>query len=162
MTGTGLPETLRGIVEDFQSVPDPEKLELLLEFSDELPALPERYAGHEDEMEQVIECQSPLFLAVELHDPQAQGPQGDDVGPASPDSIVRLFVSAPPEAPTSRGFASVLAQGLDGLTAQTVLAVPEDLSSRLGLQKALTPLRLRGMSAMLGRIKRNIAGQLGG
>jgi cysteine desulfuration protein SufE len=155
MTATTLPETLRGIIEDFQSVPDPEKLELLLEFSDELPALPERYAGHEDEMEQVIECQSPLFLAVELEDPQ-----GHDAGPASPDSIVRLFVSAPPEAPTSRGFASVLAQGLDGLPAQTVLAVPEDLSSRLGLQKALTPLRLRGMSAMLGRIKRNITDQL--
>lgn len=148
MTTDALPETLRGIVEDFQSVPDPEKLELLLEFSDELPALPERYAGHEDEMEQVIECQSPLFLAVELE------------GTQTPDSIVRLFVSAPPEAPTSRGFASVLAQGLDGLPARTVLDVPEDLSSRLGLQKALTPLRLRGMSAMLGRIKRSISDQL--
>lgn len=160
MTAAALPETLRGIIEDFQSVPDPEKLELLLEFSDDLPALPERYSGHEDEMEQVIECQSPLFLAVELHNPRARDPQSPDAGPASPDSIVRLFVSAPPEAPTSRGFASVLAQGLDGLSAQTVLAVPEDLSSRLGLQKALTPLRLRGMSAMLGRIKRNIANQL--
>lgn len=156
MSTVALPETLRGIIEDFQSMPDPEKLELLLEFSEELPVLPERYAGHEDEMEQVIECQSPLFLAVELEDPQSH-----DVGPAAPGSIVRLFVSAPPEAPTSRGFASVLAQGLDGLTAETVLAVPEDLSSRLGLQKALTPLRLRGMSAMLGRIKRNIAEQLG-
>ncbi|MDI3330982.1 MAG: SufE family protein [Micrococcus sp.] len=161
MTAAGLPETLRGIVEDFQSVPDPEKLELLLEFSEELPALPERYAGHEDEMEQVTECQSPLFLAVELHDPRSGQPQAPDAGPASPDSIVRLFVSAPPEAPTSRGFASVLAQGLDGLPAGTVLAVPADLSSRLGLQKALTPLRLRGMSAMLGRIKRNISDRLG-
>ncbi|HEY4614657.1 MAG TPA: cysteine desulfuration protein SufE, partial [Citricoccus sp.] len=49
MSTAELPETLRGIVEDFQSVPDPEKLELLLEFSEELPSLPERYAGHEDE-----------------------------------------------------------------------------------------------------------------
>lgn len=151
-----LPEALAEIVEDFQSVPDPQKLELLLEFSEELPELPERYAGHEDEMEQVIECQSPLFLAIELEDP---GPGGR---PASPDSIVRVFVSAPPEAPTSRGFASVLSQGLDGLPAREVLAVPEDISARLGLQKALTPLRLRGMSAMLGRIKRNIADQLTG
>lgn len=151
-----LPEALAEIVEDFQSVPDPQRLELLLEFSEELPELPERYAGHEDEMEQVIECQSPLFLAIELEDP---GPGGR---PASPDSIVRVFVSAPPEAPTSRGFASVLSQGLDGLPAREVLAVPEDISARLGLQKALTPLRLRGMSAMLGRIKRNIADQLTG
>lgn len=157
MTTAELPETLRGIVEDFQSVPDPEKLELLLEFSEELPSLPERYAGHEDEMEQVVECQTPLFLAVELEGPDAAG-----AGSAPEDSIVHLFISAPPEAPTSRGFASVLAQGLEGLPARTVLSVPEDLSARLGLQKALTPLRLRGMSAMLGRIKRNISDQLAG
>ena len=157
MTTAELPETLRGIVEDFQSVPDPEKLELLLEFSEELPSLPERYAGHEDEMEQVVECQTPLFLAVELEGPDASG-----AGAAAEDAIVHLFISAPAEAPTSRGFASVLAQGLEGLPARTVLSVPEDLSARLGLQKALTPLRLRGMSAMLGRIKRNISDQLAG
>ncbi|MFB9070292.1 SufE family protein [Citricoccus parietis] len=130
-------------------------MELLLEFSEELPTLPERYAGHQDQMEQVIECQTPLFLAVELEN------TAPDAGPTA-ESIVRLFVSAPPEAPTSRGFASVLSQSLNGLPAAEVLAVPEDLSTRLGLQKALTPLRLRGMSAMLGRIKRNISDQLAG
>jgi cysteine desulfuration protein SufE len=104
-------------------------------------------------MEQVTECQTPLFLAVELEH------TASDAGPTA-ESIVRLFVSAPPEAPTSRGFASVLSQSLNGLPAHEVLAVPEDLSTRLGLQKALTPLRLRGMSAMLGRIKRNISDQL--
>jgi cysteine desulfuration protein SufE len=162
MTSTALPEKLHGIIEDFRSVPDPERLELLLEFSEELPELPERYAGHVDEMEQVIECQSPLFLAIELEQAGApQDGQAPDAGPTA-ESIVRLFVSAPPEAPTARGFASVLSQGLDGLPAAEVLAVPEDISTRLGLQKALTPLRLRGMSAMLGRIKRNISDQLAG
>ena len=106
MTDTAVPANLAEIVDDFAGVPDPQKLELLLEFSDELPALPERYAGHEDEMEQVVECQSPLFLAVELED----GATGDD-------AVVRLFISSPPEAPTTRGFASVLTQGLDGCTA---------------------------------------------
>jgi cysteine desulfuration protein SufE len=121
-------------------------------------------------MEQVIECQSPLFLAIELEPAESSGgaaPDGTapdhspapDAGPTA-GSIVRLFVSAPAEAPTARGFASVLAQGLDGLPAAEVLAVPDDISTRLGLQKALTPLRLRGMSAMLGRIKRNISDQL--
>ena len=50
----------------------------------------------------------------------------------------------------------MLSQGLDGLTAAEILAVPDDIPNRLGLAKALTPLRLRGMSAMLGRIKRNV------
>ena len=164
MTGVGategLPAALAGIVEDFHSVPDPDKLELLLEFSDELPALPDRYAGHEDQMEQVTECQTPLFIAVELEDPD--GNTLPDDGPAPQDARVRLYAAAPRESPTSRGFASVLAQGLDGLTPGEVLAVPEDLSSRLGLQQALTPLRLRGMSAMLGRIKRNVSERLAG
>lgn len=150
MTTSQLPAPLAEIVEDFQSVPDPQRLELLLEFSDELPELPERYAGHTEEMEQVIECQTPLFLAVEL----------DAEGDHAADPLVRLFVTAPPEAPTSRGFASVLQQGVAGLPASTVLEVPEDLATRLGLAKALTPLRLRGMSALLGRLKRNVRDQL--
>lgn len=162
MTTTDIPEKLQEIIDDFQSVPDPERLELLLEFSEELPELPDRYAGHQDQMERVIECQTPLFLAIELESVESTGrTQDPDAGPA-PESIVHLFVSAPPEAPTSRGFASVLAQSLNGLPASEVLAVPEDISARLGLQKALTPLRLRGMSAMLGRIKRNISDQLTG
>lgn len=144
-----VPAALAEIVDDFAGVPDPEKLELLLEFSDELPPLPERYDGHEAEMEQVVECQTPLFLAVELE------------GEPGPQAPVRLFIAAPPEAPTTRGFASVLTQGLDGLSARQVLDVPEDIPSRLGLAKALTPLRLRGMSAMLGRIKRNVREQAG-
>ncbi|NUL47201.1 SufE family protein [Cellulosimicrobium funkei] len=156
-----VPAKLQEIIDDFQAVPDAEKLELLLEFSEELPALPPRYDGHLDEMEQVVECQTPLFLALELEPaPEAPaGTAGHDVGP-SPDPLVRLFVSAPPEAPTTRGFASVLSQGLDGLPASEVLAVPEDLAGRLGLQKSLTPLRLRGMSALLGRIKRNVSSRL--
>ncbi|MGM7667204.1 SufE family protein [Microbacterium sp. A93] len=167
MSDNQIPAKLQEIIDDFQAVPDDEKLELLLEFSDELPALPARYDGHLDQMEQVVECQTPLFLALELEPaPEAPagaaetaGTAGPDAGP-SPDPLVRLFVSAPPEAPTTRGFASVLSQGLDGLPASEVLAVPEDLSRLLGLQKSLTPLRLRGMSALLGRIKRNISLQL--
>lgn len=150
---TALPSALAEIVDDFAAVPDPEKLELLLEFSDELPALPARYDGHEEEMEQVVECQSPLFLAVEVEG-QEDGADGGE--PAGPESVIRLFITAPAEAPTTRGFASVLSQGLDGLTAAEILAVPDDIPNRLGLANALTPLRLRGMSAMLGRIKRNV------
>ena len=146
---TASPAALSEIIDDFAGVPDPQKLELLLEFSDELAELPARFHGQEAEMEQVVECQSPLFLAVELE------------GEPGPDAVVRLYITAPREAPTTRGFASVLSQGLDGSTAREVLDVPEDIPAKLGLQKALTPLRLRGMSAMLGRIKRNVREQTG-
>jgi cysteine desulfuration protein SufE len=143
-TGTVNPR-LAEIIEDFTSLPGKERLELLLEFSDELPALPARYADHRDLLEQVPECQSPLFLAVELGE----------------DSTVHLFFDAPPEAPTTRGFAGILHAGLNGLSADDVLATPGEFSSQLGLQDLVSPLRLRGMAAMLARIKRQVREQRG-
>ena len=45
----------------------------------------------------------------------------------------------------------------DVLTADgTVLAVPEDFYATLGLANVVSPLRLRGLSAMLARIKRQV------
>ncbi|HEY9414353.1 MAG TPA: SufE family protein [Pseudonocardia sp.] len=139
-----LPPKLAELVEDFAAVGVKERLQLLLELSDELPPLPARYDGHRDEMEQVHECQSPLFLAVEV-----------DTG-VDARGIVHLFFDAPPESPTTRGFASIMYNGLDGETADTVLAVPNDFYTALGLREAVSPLRLRGMVAMLSRIKKQV------
>ena len=143
-TGTLNPR-LAEIVEDFTSLPGKERLQLLLEFSDDLAALPERYAGHRDLLEQVPECQSPLFLAVEVDDGDA----------------VHLFFDAPPEAPTTRGFAGILQAGLDGLDADEVLAIPNEFTGQLGLTELVSPLRLNGMSAMLSRIKRQVRAKRG-
>ncbi|WP_418906892.1 SufE family protein [Glutamicibacter endophyticus] len=140
------PAALREIVEEFTEVPEADRLELLLEFSRELPELPPRLAEHPELLEQVVECQSPLFLVVEV---------GNDEN-----RLTRLFFSAPPEAPTTRGFASVLAAGLDGAPATDILAVADDMPQSLGLSRALSPLRMRGMTAMLGRIKRQVREQL--
>jgi cysteine desulfuration protein SufE len=74
----------------------------------------------------------------------------------APDDTVRLFFDAPPEAPTTRGFAGILQTGLDGLNADEVLATPSEFTSQLGLTDLVSPLRLRGMAAMLARIKRQI------
>ncbi len=136
---TDLPPQLADIVDDFSSVGPKDRLQLLLELSQELPDLPERYADAAESMEQVHECQSPLFLAVEVG--------GGNGRP------VHLFFSAPKEAPTTRGFAGIMWTGLDGEPAQTVLDVPDDFYTDLGLAEAVSPLRLRGIAAMLARIK---------
>ncbi len=135
-----LPEALAQIKDDFHDLEIRDRLQLLLEFSNELPELPERYSEHPDLLERVEECQSPVFIFVEVdeHD------------------IVHLFATAPKEAPTTRGFASILVQGLAGLTVQQVLDIPDDFPQDLGLTEAVSPLRVRGMTALLGRAKRQI------
>lgn len=138
-----LPAGFAEIVDDFNAVAAPDRLQMLLEFSRNLPALPERYAHHPELLEPVPECQSPIFLIAEL----------DGTGE---DAIVHLHFQTPQEAPTTSGFAGILHEALDGLTAAEVLAVPGDVSDRLGLAQAVSPLRLRGMAGMLGRIKRQV------
>jgi cysteine desulfuration protein SufE len=141
-SGTLNPRLLQ-IAEDFTTLPASDRLQLLLEFAGDLPPLPARYAEHPDLLEAVPECQSPLFLAVET----------DDSG------IVHLFFEAPQEAPTTRGFASILHAGLDGLDAAEILQTPGEFSAQLGLNDLVSPLRLRGMAAMLARIKRQVREQ---
>jgi cysteine desulfuration protein SufE len=140
VTEQALPEQLAEIRDDFLDLEIKTRLQLLLEFSNELPELPARYADHPDLLERVVECQSPVFIFVDV----------DDAG------LVQMFATAPREAPTTRGFASILVQGLSGLSAEAVLAVPDDYPNSIGLTEAVSPLRIRGMTGMLARVKRQI------
>lgn len=133
-----MPAPLAEVVSDFAEVEGQDKLALLLEFANELPPLPPDL--QEAAMEPVPECQTPLYLHVDASDPNR----------------VRLHFSAPAESPTTRGFASILAAGLDEQSAAEILAVPEDFYADLGLAALISPLRLRGLSAMLTRIKRKV------
>ena len=144
MTDAALPPRLEEIVELFAGSPPRDRLELLLEYSDHLPPLPARLAANRDRLEPVPECQSPLFVAVEV----------DDAG------IAHLFFEAPFEAPTTRGFAGIFHAGLDGLPATEILAVPGDITARLALTEVVSPLRTRGATALLARLQRQLREQL--
>jgi cysteine desulfuration protein SufE len=141
-----LPQALVQIRESFLELSVPDRLQLLLEFSMELPDLPARYADHPELLERVEECQSPVHAFTEV----------------DADGIVAFYATAPLESPTTRGFAAILAEGLAGLTAEQMLAVPDDYPFTLGLTEAVSPLRLRGMTGMLGRAKRQVRAQLAG
>jgi cysteine desulfuration protein SufE len=125
------------IAEEFQLTPDSQKLELLLEYSESLPEPPTRFGENPHLMERVEECQAPVFSAVE----------GDA-------KKVEIYFSAPKEAPTTRGFASILNAALNGRTADEILGLSDDFPTELGLEKLISPLRVRGMRGMLFRIKR--------
>jgi cysteine desulfuration protein SufE len=137
-----MPTRLTEIVEEFASAPRDVVLEMLLEYVDALPPLPPHLAGH-DGMEQVPECQTQFFLRAQVR----------------PDRGVEMWFDCPPEAPTTRAFAGILADGLTGASADEVLAVPGDLYQRMGLAAAISPLRVRGGSAILARLQRQVREQ---
>ena len=135
-----MPQKLEQIVDEFGEAPASFRLPMLLEYSKKVPPLPERLENHRDTMEQVHECQTPFFLAEEVDE----------------DGRVSLYFDAPREAPTTRSFAGVLHEGLDGLKAEEILATPDDFYTKMGLTEVISPLRLRGISAILWRLKRRV------
>ena len=131
--------TAQEIIDEINSVDEPDRLELLVEYANSLPELPDIYADHPDLLERVEECQSPVFLFVEIQEEK-----------------VKIFLTAPKEAPTTRAFASILHQSLNGQNLETVLNFDNDFPEKLGLTSLVSPLRMRGIRGMLARIKRQV------
>ena len=141
MSDSAVPAALQHIIDLFSSAPRDIKLQALLDYSNRLPAPPPEIDT--SEMERVPECQSAFFLQATV----------------TPDGTVEMWFDAPREAPTTRGFAGIIAEGLAGATAADILALPEDVSRRLHLEEAVSPLRMRGMDAILFRLKRQVRQQ---
>lgn len=133
------PAKLQRIVDLFAGAPKDLRLEALLEYSRKVPPLPAELDGREG-MEQVVECQTPFFLAIDVDEERR----------------VHVWFDCPPQAPTTRGFAGVLSEGLNGADADEVLATPDDFYMNMGLAEAISSMRLRGMGAILHRLKRQV------
>jgi cysteine desulfuration protein SufE len=113
---------------------------MLLDFARSLPDLPPHLAADRSALERVHECQTPFFVAAE----------------PDPGGRVALHFDAPPEAPTTRGYAGILSEGLSGATAEEILTTPNDFFVGMGLSELISPLRLRGMGAILAHVKRQV------
>ncbi len=114
------------------------RLEAVLDAAKRLPPLPERLAVDRDrESHRITECQTPVFLWFER--------DGD---------AIRMFAEVPREAPTVRGFVSLLIKHLDGASSAAYAAVPADLLALLRLDEVLGMMRTRGLSAIVGRVRR--------
>ena len=132
-----LPPRLQEIVEDFQIIQGREKLEYLLEFAEGLPSLPDWLAARREEMSQVHECMTPVFIYAD-----------------SEDGRMHYYLDVPPESPTVRGYAAILGEGTAGLSPREVLAIPDEFYLDMGLQNVLSGQRLSGLGAILRYIKR--------
>jgi cysteine desulfuration protein SufE len=135
-----LTDNLSTIVDRFRMAPRDLRVQALLQYAKKVPPLPEEFAQDRSALEQVHECQTPFFLATRVDD----------------DDRVHLFFDAPQESPTVRGFAGILREGLEGATTEEVLAVPRDFYAGMGLDDVVSPLRLRGMGAILARLQRQV------
>ena len=105
---SNLPGRLQEIVEDFSYCEGQEKLEYLLEMSESLAPLPSWLVGKRENMDEVHECMTPVFIY-----------------PESKDGGLVYHFDIPPESPTVRGFAAILQQGMYGITPEEVIAVPD-------------------------------------
>jgi cysteine desulfuration protein SufE len=132
-----VPAPLAEIIDEFKLADDREKLDLLLEFSDSLPDLPERLQHLKDEMLQVEECQAPVSMHAEREN-----------------GHIQYFFAIPESAPTVRGFASIMLEGTADATPEQILQIPADFFIEMGLQKVLSPQRLNGIGAILAYMKR--------
>lgn len=127
--------------ERFQRADQQTRIELLLDYARKLPPLPERFhAAREQGLNLVHECQSPVYLWIEVENGE-----------------VHLYADAPREAPTVRGFVSLLDRAIAGASPQEVMALPSDLLDRLGLTSLLGMTRVHGLTAILQRVKRMAA-----
>lgn len=129
------------IAAEFADLEPRERLELLLEFSEKLAPLPARLQAERDAgMNRVQECQTPVFLWVEIEDGQ-----------------VRILADVAPEAPTVKGFVSLLVDIFSGAPASEVLSAESSLVHRLGLAQALGMVRMRGMQAIAHHIRQKVS-----
>ena len=133
------PQQAQEIIEAFAEMPDSLKLQLLLEYANDLPELPQSFGDPVELFERVEECQSPVFLFVEVINQN-----------------VAVYLTAPKEAPTTRGFASILQCALTSLKSDEVLEFSDSFIDALGLTSLVSPLRIQGMHGMLFRIKRQV------
>ena len=129
------------IADTFQSVDPSDRLEVLLDFSDHLPPLPEHLVRLRDEgLHLVHECQAPVFLYVTVND-----------------DLVNVFGDVPREAPTARSFLSILIDAFDRQPVGVVEGAPADPLRALGLDTLLGMQRTRGLSAIYQQLRARVA-----
>lgn len=129
-----LPPRLQEIVEDFQWSEGREKLELMLQYAEELPELPEWV--QKQSLDQVEECMTPVFLLSEVKEGK-----------------IYFYFDVPKSSPTVRGYAALMKKGLDGLPPEDILRIPGDFYLQMGLDQVLTYQRLNGIAAILAHMK---------
>ncbi len=124
-------------MDDFAGMARDEKIETLIGYAESLPELPERYKEERSQMEAVPECMTPVFL----------------IGEKQADGGLVFHFDIPPQSPTVRGLAAILATGLNGCTPEEIITVPADFYTPMNLEEAISGQRLNGFRGVLAHMK---------
>ncbi len=131
---------LEEIIDQFKDADFQETLELLLDYAEDLPGIPDHFEGElENEANRVPECETPVYLFVDINN-----------------NIVNIFADVPPESPTVKGLVSILVTAFDGVSPEEVDSAPMDLLSKLGLAQKLGTRRMYGLGAVYNRIRKEV------
>ncbi len=124
---------LDAIIDEFAELEPRERLELLLEFAENLPPLPAKYQAEKAAGDhRVHECQTPVFLWVEVTEGK-----------------LAVHGDVAPESPTVKGFVGILVDAFNGAPPAELLGVQPDLLQRMGLVQSLGMVRMRGLHSIL-------------
>lgn len=133
-------EKLEKIISDFQSLDFDFRLDLLLDYAEKLPQLPKKYQTAKDAgLNRVPECQTAVYLWADVENGKVQ-----------------IFADVSEEAPTVRGFISILVASINGILPSEIENIPNDLLFKLGLGQHVGMVRVQGLSSIIPRIKNEV------
>jgi len=136
------PMLLNELAAELNDLEPQEKLEWLVEFADELPAISsDKRVASFPESCRVQECQTPVHLWV-----------------STIDGRIHLEADVPRQSPTVRGLVALVVRGLEGAQIKEGLELPDDMVSHLGLASVLGMTRQQGFRGVIARIKRGLRG----
>jgi cysteine desulfuration protein SufE len=132
----GVPPGIEKILRRFSTLTPDLVRQALVQYSNRLPPLPERFRGLDAEAHRVHECQTPVAIYPEVVDGR-----------------MYYHADVPAGAPTIRALLSLLFDALNGQPPEATLAIPPDfvrqVMGKIGLET-----REVGLNAMVERLKR--------
>lgn len=129
------PKSVQDIIDEFQDIEDQfERLEVLMDFSEEVDELP---VSEWNENNLVKGCQSIAHVVVEVND-----------------GIVHMKSAA--DAKMVQGLQGILSIAVNGSTIQQVLDLTPDFAEEAGILNSLTPSRSNGFRTMFDMVQREV------
>ena len=129
------PPALQEVIDEFTEIEDAmERLEILMDFADEVDELP----GEEwSEENRVKGCQSIAHVAIEQRDGT-------------------IWMRAAADAKMVQGLMGILTIAVNGETAEQVLELTPDFVVEMGILNTLTPSRSNGFRTMFDMIQKTV------